>query len=248
MREFQDLNKMEDNCRAAAATHSWRHHVWTRQRASFIQAEASWNVSGVLCAADLTTVYVTVKKHNLCFFFFNFTCSGAQKMWASSWQNLRTRVRPPRAPESSLRCSAPKSAHRRGSSRHERTRCSNMRLKHKKPESGPVKTSSCRDVCTCWCSPVSRTVHGLQSEGLRALRCHSEHVLAVVLPVARALPQCSAVQSRGHDLCEASPSVLALCEVRKEGCVQQWVPERVRLSQRGRYESSSDILKADTKS
>lgn len=68
-------------------------------------------------------------------------------MWASSWQNLRTRVRPPRAPESSLRCSAPKSAHRRGSSRHERTRCSNMRLKHKKPKSGPAKTSSCRDVC-----------------------------------------------------------------------------------------------------
>lgn len=56
------------------------------------------------------------------------TCSGVQNMCASSWQNLRTRVRPPRAPESSLRCSAPKSAHRRGSSLHERTRCSNIRL------------------------------------------------------------------------------------------------------------------------
>lgn len=53
-------------------------------------------------------------------------------------------------------------------------------------------------------------VHWFESESLGALSRHSEHVLAVVLPVARPLPQCSAVQRRGDDLGEASPSVFTL--------------------------------------
>ena len=47
-------------------------------------------------------------------------------MCASSCWKRRTRVRPERAPENSLRCSTPKSAMRSGSSRCERVRMSNM--------------------------------------------------------------------------------------------------------------------------
>lgn len=43
------------------------------------------------------------------------------------WLYLRTRVKPLRAPDNSLRCSTPKSAKRSGSSRHERVRLSKMR-------------------------------------------------------------------------------------------------------------------------
>lgn len=56
------------------------------------------------------------------------TCSGVQKMWASSCWNRRTRVSPDRAPESSLRWRTPKSAIRRGSSRQERGRCPYSKL------------------------------------------------------------------------------------------------------------------------
>ena len=55
------------------------------------------------------------------------TWSGVQKMCASSCWKRRTRVRPDRAPEISLRCRTPKSAILRGSSLHERGRCENMR-------------------------------------------------------------------------------------------------------------------------
>ena len=57
-----------------------------------------------------------------------FTWSFLQKMWASSCWKRRTRVSPERAPDSSLRCSTPKSAMRSGSSRQDRGRWSNMRL------------------------------------------------------------------------------------------------------------------------
>ena len=57
------------------------------------------------------------------------TCSGWQKMWASSCWNLRTRVSPLRAPESSFLCNTPKSAILSGNSRHERWRWSNIKLK-----------------------------------------------------------------------------------------------------------------------
>lgn len=58
------------------------------------------------------------------------TCDCVQKMCASSCWNRRTRVRPLSAPDASFRCRTPKSAMRRGSSRHERSRDANMRLKH----------------------------------------------------------------------------------------------------------------------
>lgn len=56
------------------------------------------------------------------------TCSMVQKMWASSCWKRRTRVSPVRVPESSLRCSTPKSASLRGSSLHDRGRWQNIRL------------------------------------------------------------------------------------------------------------------------
>lgn len=55
------------------------------------------------------------------------TCSGRQKMWASSCWNRRTRVSPVRAPDSSFRCKTPKSAIRRGSSLQDRFRWSKIR-------------------------------------------------------------------------------------------------------------------------
>lgn len=158
--------------------------VWTEQRPSFTQTEAVWNVE-VICTAHLITIIWFHMSHsqsrnNLRQLQKNVvveeerserkktmyawpecivcTCSGAQKIWASSWQNLRTRVRPPRAPESSLRCNAPKSAHRRGSSRQERTRCSNMRLNTRKGSEALLclckKHSLFRSVCVCVCTSV----------------------------------------------------------------------------------------------
>lgn len=47
------------------------------------------------------------------------TWSGVQKMWASSCWNRRTRVRPVRAPDTSLRWRTPKSAILRGNSLHD---------------------------------------------------------------------------------------------------------------------------------
>jgi hypothetical protein len=43
-------------------------------------------------------------------------CSGAQKIWASSYWNLLTLVNPDKAPEISFLCSTPKSAILKGSS------------------------------------------------------------------------------------------------------------------------------------
>lgn len=57
------------------------------------------------------------------------TCSSVQKMWASSCWKRRTRVSPVRVPGGSFRCTTPKSARRRGSSRHERGRWANIRLR-----------------------------------------------------------------------------------------------------------------------
>lgn len=60
-------------------------------------------------------------------------------------------------------------------------------------------------------SPVSRTVHWLESEGL-FLCLEGEHVLAVVLPVARGLPQFAVVDVGRHNLLETPLPVLALPE------------------------------------
>lgn len=56
------------------------------------------------------------------------TWSIVQKIWASSCWKRRTLVSPVSVPESSLRCSTPKSASLRGSSRQERGRWPNIRL------------------------------------------------------------------------------------------------------------------------
>lgn len=58
-------------------------------------------------------------------------------------------------------------------------------------------------------SPVSGAVHGFEGEGL-LLRLKWKHVLTVVLPVARCLPQLAVVYVGGHHLLETPPSVLAL--------------------------------------
>lgn len=54
--------------------------------------------------------------------WLQLTWSMEQKMWASSCWKRRTRVRPVRAPDSSLRCRTPKSAMRSGNSLQERGR------------------------------------------------------------------------------------------------------------------------------
>ena len=57
--------------------------------------------------------------------------------------------------------------------------------------------------------PVSGTVHGLQGKDV-VLHGEGEHVVAVVLQVARRLPQLAVVDvGRGH-LLEASPPVFIL--------------------------------------
>lgn len=67
---------------------------------------------------------------------------------------------------------------------------------------------------------MTRAVHGLEGEGL-LLHLEGEHVLAVVLPVSRGLPQLAVVDVGRHHLLEAPLPVLAL---RREsaGCL---VPE-----------------------
>ena len=58
--------------------------------------------------------------------------------------------------------------------------------------------------------PVSGAVHGLQSKDV-LLHGEGEHVLTVVLPVARGLPQLAVVDIRRRHFLEASPAVLLLC-------------------------------------
>lgn len=57
--------------------------------------------------------------------------------------------------------------------------------------------------------PVSWAVHGFEGEGL-LFHLEGEHVLAVVLPVSRGLPQLAVVDVGCHHLLEAPLSVLTL--------------------------------------
>lgn len=57
--------------------------------------------------------------------------------------------------------------------------------------------------------PVSRTVHGLKGEDL-LLHLEGEHVLAVVLPVARSLPQFAVVNVWSDHFLEAPLPVFTL--------------------------------------
>lgn len=59
--------------------------------------------------------------------------------------------------------------------------------------------------------PVSGTVHGLQGE-LLLLHLKGEHVLAVVLPVARGHPEAAIEDVGSHDLLESSSPVFTLLE------------------------------------
>lgn len=56
---------------------------------------------------------------------------------------------------------------------------------------------------------MSRTVHGFQGKGL-LLCLKREHVLAVVLPMSRCLPQLAVVDVRCHHFLETPLSVLTL--------------------------------------
>lgn len=58
---------------------------------------------------------------------------------------------------------------------------------------------------------MSRTVHGFEGKGL-LLNLEREHVLTVVLPVARGLPQFAVVDVGCHHLLETPLSVLTLSE------------------------------------
>lgn len=55
-------------------------------------------------------------------------------------------------------------------------------------------------------SPVSWAVHGLEREGF-LLHVEREHVLSVMRPVARCLPQFGVEHIRGNHLLEAADSV-----------------------------------------
>lgn len=57
--------------------------------------------------------------------------------------------------------------------------------------------------------PVSRTVHGLQCKNV-LLHWEGEHVVAVVLPVARSLPQLTVIDVRRGHLLETSSTVFLL--------------------------------------
>lgn len=59
---------------------------------------------------------------------------------------------------------------------------------------------------------MTRAVHGLQSV-LLLFHLKGEHVLLVVTPVARGLPEICLVHVRGYDLREASLPILALDEI-----------------------------------
>jgi len=56
---------------------------------------------------------------------------------------------------------------------------------------------------------VGRAVHRLESKGL-LVDVDREHVVLVVLPVARGLPELAVEQIWGHDLGEATEGVLLL--------------------------------------
>lgn len=57
--------------------------------------------------------------------------------------------------------------------------------------------------------PVSRTVHGLQSESL-LFHLKGKHVVTVMLPMARGHPKLAVVDVWRHNFLEASFPILAL--------------------------------------
>lgn len=75
-----------------------------------------------------------------------------------------------------------------------------------KTETIPDNNSDCEETEV---SPVSRAVHGLESEDL-LFHLEGEHVLTVVLPMPRCLPEFAVVDIGSHNLLEAPLPVLTL--------------------------------------
>lgn len=73
---------------------------------------------------------------------------------------------------------------------------------------GPAKTPP-----DLQCSPVPRAVHGFKGESV-LVHVEGKRALAVVLPVARDLPQLAAVHVWGHHFCKVVPAVLLLQDER----------------------------------
>lgn len=152
------------------------------------------------------------------------TWSIRQKMWASSCWKRRTRVRPVSVPDSSFLCRTPKSASLRGSSLHERGLWLNMRLQDEQRAGvgdirGPWRDRNwihyVGDKLTDETNeryeflPVPGAVHGLECKDI-FFHGEGEHVVAVVLPVARCLPQFTVINVWGSHFLEASSPVLLL--------------------------------------
>lgn len=66
---------------------------------------------------------------------------------------------------------------------------------------------------------MSRAVHGFQSKQL-LLHLKGEHVLAVVLPVARGHPESAVVDVWGDHLLESSFPIFTLLENKYNACVR----------------------------
>lgn len=134
-------------------------------------------------------------------------------MWASSCWKRRTRVRPLSVPDSSFLCRTPKSASLRGSSLHERGLWLNIKLQEEQRAEtshhyvGGTLTEETNE--RCGFLPVPGAVHGLECKDI-FLHGEGEHVVAVVLPVARGLPQFAVVNVWGGHFLEASSPVLLL--------------------------------------
>lgn len=154
------------------------------------------------------------------------TWSILQKMWASSCWKRRTLVRPVSVPDSSFLCRTPKSASLRGSSLHDRGLWLNIRLQDSRRARRKVKKKHIKirrlwhefdllhrgkrlQMFTLWILPVPRAVHGLEREEVFFHR-EGEHVFAVVLPVARCLPQFAVIDVGGGYFLKASSPVLLL--------------------------------------
>lgn len=83
-----------------------------------------------------------------------------------------------------------------------------------------------RETQNCWI-PVSRAVHGFQSKQL-LFHFKGEHVLAVVLPVARGHPEPAIIDVRGDHLLESSFPVFTLLGNRHNACREYMLTHQVQ--------------------
>ena len=130
---------------------------------------------------------------------------------------------PVSVPDSSFLWRTPKSASLRGSSLHERGLWLNIKLednqrarnhmivtRHKRHfDLQYLGNNSNLSTLSALNLPVSGTVHGLQCKDV-ILHREGEHVFAVVLPMARCLPQFAVIDVGGGYFLEASSPILIL--------------------------------------